>query len=86
MQLVCQWFSNSQTSALSCEINLTTLYPQAQTQLSSDQRYSIGPELDHYIDIINKNSMEVSHSSKPRFKQAILQLCDEVSACYIDTI
>ena len=52
--------------------------PQAQTQLSSDQRYTIGPELDHYIDIINKNSMEVSHSSKPHFKEAILQLCDEV--------
>lgn len=59
--------------------NVISMHPQAQTQLSSDQRYSIGPELDHYIDTIIKNSTVVSHSSKPSFKKAISQLCDEVT-------
>lgn len=52
-------------------------------KLAPDSRYFIGSDLDRHLDIILQNSMAVAHVSRDRYRETILQLCNEVGI-YVD--
>ena len=57
----------------------TLLCVKVHRKLAPDSRYFIGSDLDHHLDSILHNSMAVAHVSRDHYREAILQLCSEVS-------